>query len=74
VGAVKSKPINCGGNVLSANFFHVFHRTAPLFTAVRFALFTANNPQQRSELASTSLPRVVLPSKTAHGSARRSGG
>jgi hypothetical protein len=28
---------NSGGNVLSANFFHVFLRAAPLLTADRFA-------------------------------------
>src|SRR3954447_2979078 len=37
VWAGESKLINSGGNVLSANFFHVFLRAGPLLTADRFA-------------------------------------
>src|SRR5258707_8900243 len=52
VWAGESKLINSGGNVLSANFFHVFLRAGPLLTADRFALNAANNPEQCSGLAS----------------------
>src|SRR3954453_5445062 len=37
VWAGESKLINSGGNVFSANFFHVFLRAGPLLTADRFA-------------------------------------
>jgi hypothetical protein len=43
VWAGESKLINSGGNVLSANFFHVFLRAGPLLTADRFA------PQRREQ-------------------------
>src|SRR5258708_35408481 len=52
VWAGESKLINSGGNVLSANFFHVFLRAGPLLTADRFAPHRReNNPEQCSGLA-----------------------
>src|SRR6516162_819172 len=42
--AVESKLINSGGNVLSANFFHVFLRAEPLLPAGRFAPHRREQP------------------------------
>ena len=44
VWAVESKLINSGGNVLSANFFHVFVRAEPLLPAGRFAPHRREQP------------------------------
>src|SRR4029077_3701725 len=52
VWAGESKLINSGGNVLSANFFHVFLRAGPLLTADRFAPHRREHPEQCSGLAS----------------------
>src|SRR5262245_14406274 len=63
VGAVKSKPIDCGGNALSANFFHMFSSGQRLYLR---QLDSHSSPQTTRNNARNSLQQVsrdVLPSK-----------